>query len=220
MTSSVLGSISLTISTILYSFWLMPQIVHNKRHNALGNMSFLMHAILVFGCLMDLYYALSLRMPLPYLWVSALSLTLIIVQHIQWYKQPLGENTYPTFWLLTGIATVLLPLALVNWYYDLTPDSLNVTTGWLANLSFLFYPIPQILKQSRAQCATSISLYFIYLGLVLDLTDLISAIALSWEKPSLFGPLALIGCHCILLVQHYRYQPKKEIIYEKSTHYC
>ncbi len=222
MTLPSFGSYTLTISTALYTVWLLPQILYNFRHHNITETSFLMHAFIMMGCAFDLNYGLGAHLPIQYLWVSCLNLTLLIIQHYQWFSHS-KTTTLTIYWLLLSFLVISLITysALSHHYNSTTPKNVILAFGWLANGSFLLYPVPQIIKQYHNHSATGISVTFIFLSLILNLLDLFSAYALAWPKPSYIGPFILINCQLILLYQHYFYHPRRNNAHEKtSTDYC
>ena len=206
MTLSTIGSYSLTLSTALYTVWLLPQIFHNSRYHNITETSFFMHIFIMMGCAFDLNYGLEAHLPAQYIWVSSLNLSLLTIQHYQWFLH--RKTTSVTFyWALLSLFTICLMAYCVLSHHNewTTPKTVIMAFGWLANASFLLYPVPQIVKQYQNQCATGISLMFIFLSLTLNMLDLLSAYALSWPKPSYIGPMILILCQLTLIHQHYHY---------------
>ena len=220
ITSSQIGSLSLSISAFLYSIWLLPQIIHNKQHRSLIHVSFLTHTSLLLGSAFDLCYAIGVNMPLRYLWVSCLTLTLMLIQHQQWSLHTRDSKQHTQYRLLSVAVVCLCCFTLLQCFCKMMPRIFLVNIGLLANGSFLLYPIPQILKQRRLKNADGFSIGFIWISLVINCLDFISAITLSWPYPSIIGSMLLIICQLILLYQYATFHKYKIFTHETRSRYC
>lgn len=205
MSLQSLGLVSLSFSTIVYSVWLLPQIGYNARRHSVEGLSFLWHALLVFGACFDAIYGVGTQLPWLYRLVTILTLMALAVQHWQWVVHGCCDRLRLPIMAVTASAIILLVIASCHAYLPFSRGLYDVV-GLLSNLSFLLYPLPQIIKQYHERSTAGLSVLFVLVTLVLNISDGFSAIALGWDWPSLLGPPLLILCQLILLMQVYRYR--------------
>jgi len=83
ITTAMIGAISLNISFVLYLLVYLPQVFHNRKPNHIPSLSLGMHFILYTSYCLDLFYGFSRDLQWQYKTVSVVSLTLLIIQHLQ-----------------------------------------------------------------------------------------------------------------------------------------
>ncbi len=203
-----LGQISLNISFILYLIFLWPQIIYNWKNKELHNLSLGFHFVLLFSYLADLLFAFSQNMPWQYKTVSSIGLICLFIQHFQlrnYYK--FNFKLAQLFDFMTVFISLILLSGFVYFYQKpLIPKFLPSILGFIANIGFVFYLIPQIIKNRLINQAEgkSLSLVFLILSFSINILDLISAISLSWPLASKLGCLAGILIKIILIIQYFK----------------
>ena len=205
MSLQSLGLVSLSFSTIIYCVWLLPQIGYNAKRQSMEGLSFSWHALLVFGACFDAIYGVGTQLPWLYRLVTMLTLTALAVQQWQWVVYGCCDRLRIPIMTVTASAIILLVIATCHACLPFSRGVYDIA-GLLSNLSFLLYPLPQIIKQYHERSTAGLSVLFVCLSLVLNICDGFSAVALDWDWPSLLGPPLLILCQIILLVQVHRYR--------------
>ena len=205
-----ISQISLNASFILYLIFLWPQIFHNWKHKELHNLSLGFHFLLFFSYIADLLFAFYQNMPWQYKTVSLIGLTCLLIQHFQlkhYYKFNSRLNKLFDFSLIFTLIILLSSFFHLS-QRQLTPKFLPIILGFIANIGFVFYLIPQIIKNhlNNQKKAKSISLGFLILGFSINILDLISAISLNWPIASKLGCLASFLLKVILIIQYFKFK--------------
>ena len=195
MATSLIGSISLNISFILYLILYIPQIVHNRKSTNIAQLSLSLHLFLYSSYFFDLCYGFSSHLPWQYKTVSIIGLLLVGIQHIQLMRFFI-INRYTLLARLSGIFLVLNFIA-IYYFFEIKNGVLAPQTtllfGTIARVSGLIYCLPQILKNKVSKSANALSLHFLYLNLTLALLDTISSWCLDWGWPNkLAAPVNIV----------------------------
>lgn len=211
MNHHLIGEITLSISTIIYFVWFIPQIWLNfKRHDTEG-LSMWMHAILLLGYSADLLYGFGRHMQWQYRMVTIVGLMWLCVQHFQFWR--LGLHTRAekiNFSIISILVIFILNFAIMNFLFYHHNKQYYDVAGYVSNFCWLTYLIPQIIKNFKEKSTEGLSLWFIILSLLLNLLDLTSALMLKWDQPSVLNPFIGIGKKAIVLFQmRYYRNPKK-----------
>lgn len=198
-----LGQISLNISFVLYLIVYVPQIIHNHTSNQIADLSLGLHFLLFLSYIFDLMYGFSYSLPWQYKTVSTVGLGLVIIQHLQLTKFFLMQKY--TIWFNATTLFLFINLVFLYYFFVMAGTKLDLTTtlifGTVARTCGLIYCIPQIIKNAYAKTAAGISLYFIYLNLLLAILDTISSWTLNWGWPNKLAAPANIVIMLIILWQ-------------------
>jgi uncharacterized protein with PQ loop repeat len=212
MSVHALGMLSLNMAFVLYLFVFIPQIWHNRRLDYLQNLSPVMHVVLYFGVLCDLFYGFSNHFEWQYRAVSAVSLCVLSVQQaqlIRFFYQSQRRRVCSIYILLSGLVLSGLVYFFVGVEQSLSP-ALALTAGYLSRVCYQLYAIPQIVKNIRLRDASGISRYFLLINTMLLVLDLISGWCLDWGWPAKLSPPISLVMMGILLYQR-RYFAKSDI---------
>jgi len=198
----LLGKITLSVSTFIYFIWLTPQIWRNFNRKTTEGLSLWMHGLLFFGYVCDLMYGFGRDMQWQYKLVTIIGLLHLLIQHYQFYyygnlsyKQRVLHNSLSIFFVLAIVKVGVMMQ--FGWHNKFSDDTL----GMLANMCWLSYMFPQIVKNHQNKSAIAVSIWFVLLGIFLTVLDSVSAWSFNWDYPSKVGPaLALFG-HVLLLMQ-------------------
>lgn len=210
MIRHILGELSLSISTFVYLFWLLPQIWHNfKRQSTLG-LSQSLHAILFIGYCFDLIYGFGLHMQWQYRLVTILGLFGLCLQHLQiaWYSS-IDQLQKNNFVLLTLFLFILLSFAIITVLFIKHSLPFYNMAGLIDSASSLTYILPQIWFNFRLRSTKGISILFVYLSIFIASCDFNSAICLNWNWPSLLGPLVGLFAHALIVLQIFFYKKNR-----------
>ena len=207
ISTTMIGTISLNSSFVLYLLVYLPQIFHNRKSHHLSSLSMGMHLILYSSYCLDLMYGFSSNLQWQYKTVSVVSLTLLIIQHLQitWHYQ--AEKK----WSLFNFNLIFILMALAGVVYFFTANQANLseqttqTIGYMSRIGFLLYTLPQIMKNRALKSANAISVKFIYLSLILSLLDMTSACCLDWGWPNKLGSPLTMSLMLIMLMQMKKY---------------
>lgn len=207
-----LGHITLNLSMTIYLVWFVPQIILNFKRKDTEGLSMLMHGILCIGYLSDLMYGFGLSMQWQYRMVTTVGLFSLAIQHYQFGRYGLHRTTEKYTYLVLNFLFAGL-LAYAVYAIKLNPHSRSFydLAGMLANVCWLSYMLPQIIKNYSNHSAIGLSPYFVGIAIFLNLCDSTSAWALGWDYPSKIGPaVALIG-NLILLSQVFYYGKRNKL---------
>ena len=201
----IVGEVALNIATILYTFFYLPQLIHNIRYKKYANLSMGFHALLLLAVTADLFYGFGRIGQWQYRFVSVVMFTCIMIQHIQLYSV-VNRFRYGHFQL--GLLTVIM-VAMLSWlaislYYQSMHKTLFVMMGWVTRIGYWFYVIPQFIKNRQLGHADAISPWFLLIAVVVAICDTISAWIFMWGPSSLYGAPMSILLQLLLLWQWYR----------------
>jgi uncharacterized protein with PQ loop repeat len=201
-----IGKLSLNLSASFYLIWFIPQILLNfKRKNTEG-FSIIMHGILGIAYLSDLIYGFGLNMPWQYRSVTIVGLCSLILQHYQLHRYGLHHIKERTiFKSLNWIYLLLFCYGIYAITSSITTRNSYDHIGMLANICFLCYMFPQIIKNYRNQSVQGLSVAFVLIAMFLNFCDATSAWALAWDYPSKIGPVISFFGNFILLFQVFYY---------------
>jgi uncharacterized protein with PQ loop repeat len=213
MTTAMIGTISLNISFVFYLLVYLPQILHNRKSNHISSLSMGMHFILYSSYCLDLLYGFSCDLQWQYKTVSVVSLTLLVIQHIQITCHYHTQKK----WLLFNFNLIFIFTAGVSIVYFFTVYQASVSEltsqiiGYLSRAGFLIYTLPQIMKNRALKSANAISIKFIYLSLTLSMLDMTSAWCLDWGWPNKLGSPLTMSLMLIMLLQIKKYNSPRSI---------
>ncbi|MBA3535798.1 MAG: hypothetical protein H0T84_04190 [Tatlockia sp.] len=209
---SLIGSISLNISFILYLILYIPQIIHNQKSANISQLSLSLHLLLYSSYLFDLCYGFSNQLPWQYKTVSIIGLSLVSVQHLQLIQFFIMNQCR----LLANLSIAILMVALIGLYYFFkfelgsVPYQTTLILGTAARVTGLIYCLPQIIKNKTSKSAKALSAQFICLNLTLALLDTISSWCLDWGWPNkLSAPITFIMMIILLTqIKKYNFRPR------------
>lgn len=202
MTSHALGEITLSISTIIYFIWFLPQIWMTYRRKSTVGLSLWMHSLLFLGYSADLLYGFGREMQWQYRLVTIVGLVCLLVQHIQFARYGLQTKAVRRhFAVLSILLASVFVYALFNliaerhgkMYYDMA--------GLASTICWTTYFIPQIIKNFRLKSTKGLSVAFVVIALVLSLLDITSTFALHWAWPSVLSECLTLIKKIILVAQ-------------------
>lgn len=208
MTAHSLGEFTLSLSTIVYFLWFIPQISLNFRRKSTDGLSFWMHGLLLIGYSADLLYGFGRDMQWQYRMVTIVGLIFLFIQHAQFARYGLHTRTQKnSFILLSVFIALLLVYAILNFtllhhdkkYYDIA--------GFISDLCWMTYLFPQIIKNYTRKSTVGLSIGFVVIDIVLSFLDITSTFTLHWDWPSMLGVCVDIVKKSILLFQivYYRH---------------
>lgn len=207
MTTSLIGSISLNISFILYLILYIPQIIHNRKSTNIAQLSLNLHLLLYSSYFFDLCYGFSSHLPWQYKTVSIIGLSLVGIQHIQLMRFFIINKHL----FIAGLSAVFLVLNVIaiDYFFEMKHGLLATQTtllfGAIARLTGLVYCLPQIIKNITSKSANALSLHFLYLNLMLALLDTISSWCLNWGWPNKLAAPVNIVMMLIMITQIKQY---------------
>ncbi len=211
----MIGEISLNISFVFYLLVYLPQILHNRQSNHLSNLSMGMHFILYTSYCLDLFYGFSSDLQWQYKTVSIVSLTLLVIQHIQLTchyqaQKKRGWFNFNVLFILTTGASIVY-FFIVN--QARLSEQTTQTLGYLSRAGFLIYTLPQIMKNRALKSTHAISIKFIYLSLLLSVLDMTSAWCLNWGWPNKLGSPLTMSLMLMMLLQMKKYQVRNWFVF-------
>jgi uncharacterized protein with PQ loop repeat len=202
MTAHLIGEISLSISTIVYIVWFLPQIWENFQRKSTHGLSLWMHGLLFLGYSIDLMYGFGRHMQWQYCMVTIVGLICLFIQHYQFARYNLKLRTeYWNFIVLSCLVFFALLFSILNitvfhhnkWYYD--------KAGYVETACYFAYVIPQLIKNYREKSTIGLSRLFVTFSIMLSFLDFTSALTLHWDRPSLLMPSVDIIKKFILVFQ-------------------
>ena len=203
-----IGYLSLNISFVVYMIVYIPQIIHNRNSQNIANLSIWLHLSLYSCYFLDLLYGFASNFPWQYKTISMIGVILISIQHLQFLKFSKKKHSA----LLFNAGVVLFIVSFVGIFYFFVMRIGNILDknsilflGIVSQSCGLVYSIPQIIKNKTTQSANAISLYFVYLNLLLAILDTTSSWCLNWGWPiKCIAPIDIVFM-LIILSQYKKY---------------
>lgn len=202
ISSHTLGEITLSVSTVVYIIWFLPQIFENFQRKSTQGLSLWMHGLLLLGYSADLLYGFGRHMQWQYRMVTIIGLLCLFVQHMQFARYSLKTNAEKwNFYVLTLLTIVVFSYAVLNFtvlqhgkkYYDIA--------GFISDACWATYMFPQIIKNFRLKSTRGLSIGFVAISIVLSFLDITSTFALHWDWPSIFSECVTLIKKSILVFQ-------------------
>ncbi|OGT42214.1 MAG: hypothetical protein A3F13_02150 [Gammaproteobacteria bacterium RIFCSPHIGHO2_12_FULL_40_19] len=218
LSAHTVGEITLSISTVVYVIWFLPQIRENYQRKSTEGLSLWMHGLLLLGYTIDLMYGFGRHMQWQYRLVTIVGLICLLIQHVQFARYDLKSKTeYWNYIALTCLVVIVLSYAILNitvfhhgkWYYTMT--------GYIESACYFSYMFPQIIKIYRQKSTEGLSKLFIAFSIVLSVLDFISALTLHWAIPSLLMPSVDIFKKSIVVFQMFYYGDKPIVAEKEAT---
>lgn len=206
MTAHLIGEITLSISSIVYFIWFLPQLWMNFKRKNTDGLSLWMHGLLLLGYSADLLYGFGRHMQWQYRAVTIVGLICLFIQHMQFACYGMHSKAIKiNFALLTLMVAVVFSYAVLNFtvlhhgkrYYDIA--------GFISDVCWMTYLFPQILKNFRQKSTQGLSVSFVVLSVVISLLDMTSTFALHWDWPSVLSSSVALLKKFILVFQIFYY---------------
>ena len=206
MTQHSAGEVSLSLSTSIYLIWLLPQLLHNHKRKSTTGLSFSFHCLLFVGYTFDLLYGFGLVMEWQYRLVSIVGLCSLLIQHIQfgYYNLPPAKLKHH-YIIASAVILALTTFSIYTIIFIQHTQIFYIFCGVIANSCALLYLLPQILCNYKNKSTKGLSIWFIFLSILLANFDLASAYTLQWNWPSIVGPVFGLVLKLALLYQFYLY---------------
>jgi uncharacterized protein with PQ loop repeat len=186
----------------IYLVWFIPQVFLNFKRKDTEGLSMLMHGILCIAYLSDLVYGFGLNMQWQYRTVTIVGLCSLSIQHYQFGRYGLHRLAEKYTYLgLNLIFFVLLLYAIYAIKLSFYGRSFYDFAGMLANACYLSYMLPQTIKNYVNKSTLGLSVYFVFIAIILNICDSTSAWTLGWDYPSKIGPAFSLAGNSILLFQ-------------------
>lgn len=202
MSVHLLGEITLSISSIVYFIWFLPQIVLNFKRKSTEGLSLWMHGLLLLGYSADLLYGFGRHMQWQYRAVTVVGLICLFVQHYQFARYGLKTKiARDNFIFLSMLVSIVFSYAILNFtllhhgkkYYD--------AAGLVSDLCWMTYVLPQIIKNFVRKSTAGLSVGFVIISLILSGLDITSTFALHWDWPSVVSECVTLLKKSILVFQ-------------------
>ena len=207
MNTHTIGEITLSLSTLVYFCWFIPQIWLNFRRKNINGLSFWMHSLLLFGYTADLLYGFGRHMQWQYRFVTITGLFFLFIQHSQFARYGLQTRLQKNSFMFVSIAVgIAFIYAVLNFtvlhhgkkYYDIA--------GFVSDLCWMTYLFPQMIKNYRAKSTIGLSIGFVVLDLTLSALDITSTFTLHWDWPSVLSECVTVLKKSVLLFQIFYYR--------------
>ena len=206
MLIELLGSVTLNVSLCLYCIVYWPQLMHNKKSSNLLQLNLRLHALLYLSYALDLFYGFAMNLSWQYRFVSVLSMSYVLLQHVQLIGLYWRINRK----LVLGKCLVLVAHLWIIFLFFVTmqmhlSSTLAFWISLVSRMCGLIYGIPQILQQKKLLLAQAINPMFINVSLCLSVLDTTSAWCLNWGWPNKLASILVIAMMCILKYQAHAY---------------
>lgn len=216
--TNIIGKITLNISFLIYLVYFLPQLIHNQKQEGTNQISLMLQLIYFISTCADLCYGFGRNMPWEYKLVSITTYCALITQHWQLRTTyTLKKTSKMQYYALTILSVIVLSIALQQILHLSTwSKETYIICGTISNIGYIIAWLPQILKNHTLKSTTGLSIIFIYLCSSCALLDLISALSLSWDWPSIIGPILIIAATATVIWQKYYFN---KISYARKTNY-
>ena len=202
MNAHLIGEITLSISSIIYFVWFLPQIWLNYRRKSTEGLSLWMHGLLLLGYSADLLYGFGRHMQWQYRAVTVSGLVWLFVQHLQFARYWLNTRAEKiNFGLLSALVLIVFSYAILNFtllhhgkrYYDMA--------GLVSDVCWATYLLPQIIKNFVLKSTRGLSAGFVLIAVVLSVLDITSTLTLHWDWPSVVSECVTLVKKGVLIFQ-------------------
>lgn len=214
-TSHVIGEITLSISSFFYLLWFVPQIRLNLRRKSTEGLSFWLHGLLFVGYGCDLIYGFGLHMQWQYRCITLSGLVSLSIQHMQFARYDFLQSAKHKlqFVLVTVLIVILLVVAIAILLGAKHSTSFYNAAGMTMSVCCMIYMLPQIIKNSQRRSTIGLSTSFVLISILMGSFDLMSALLLNWNWPSVVGPIMGLTGKLILIAQiiYYMRLPQKSL---------
>lgn len=207
MNAHLLGEITLSLSTIVYFIWFVPQLLLNYRRKNTDGFSLWMHGLLFIGYCADLLYGFGRDMQWQYRLVTISGLVFLFIEHIQFRMY--GNHTKTSrihYYLLSAIVSCLLCYAIYSLIAQQHTKAYYNMAGYLSDFCWMTYILPQIIKNYRLKSTKGLSPSFVVLSIVLSALDMTSTFALHWALPSVISQFITLLKKSVLIFQMFYYR--------------
>jgi uncharacterized protein with PQ loop repeat len=187
----------------LFTFGIIPQILLNFKRKSTEGLSDFMLLIFFIGYLQETPYTFILNMPLAYKIMTPLAfffVTILILQHL-WY----GDRQKNAFFI-KAMKIILLLFMLELPALLMFPRNAGLLFGWTATVAWATYQIPQFLKILKLRSTEGLSVLFVCVYLLAQVTEATIALALSLPLPTLFNGIRGFFTSSSLLVLFYYFR--------------
>ena len=217
LTHHLIGEITLTISSLVYIVWFLPQLWLNFKRKNTDGLSLWMHGLLLLGYSADLLYGFGRHMQWQYRMVTIIGLFCLFVQHIQFARFGLHSRAIKNnFIFLSVLVVIVFSYAIFNFtflqhgkqYYDIA--------GFVSDGCWMTFLFPQMVKNFRLKSTVGLSNGFVELAILLSFLDMTSALLLHWDLPSLVNPCVSLLKKSVLAFQ-IAYYRKKGLVTESIS---
>lgn len=207
MTAHLIGEITLSISSIVYFIWFLPQLWMNFKRKNTDGLSLWMHGLLLLGYSADLLYGFGRHMEWQYRAVTIVGLLCLFVQHLQFARYGMHSKAIKiNFTALTVMVLIVFIYAVMNFtvlhhgkrYYDIA--------GFISDVCWMIYLFPQIVKNFMQKSTEGLSISFVVLSIVISVLDMTSTFALHWDWPSVVSSSVTLFKKLILVLQVFYYR--------------
>ncbi len=209
MSAHLIGEITLSISSIIYFIWFLPQIYLNFQRKSIHGFSLWMHGLLLLGYTADLLYGFGRHMQWQYRAVTIVGLFCLLIQHAQFFRY--GCKTITEKWnfgVLTSLFFVGIIYAIVNFVFLHHSKQYYDFSGFVSDLCWMTYVLPQIIKNFREHSTEGLSVWFVMLSVILSMLDITSTLALHWDWPSVLSEGITLLKKTVLVFQMIYYRPR------------
>lgn len=212
MNTHLIGEITLSLSSIVYFIWFLPQLWMNFKRKNTDGLSLWMHGLLLLGYSADLLYGFGRHMQWQYRAVTIVGLICLFVQHGQFARYGMHSRAIKNnFILLTALVAIVFTYAILNFtllhhgkrYYDIA--------GFVSDICWMTYLFPQIIKNYVAKSIVGLSIGFVVIDVILSLLDITSTFALHWDWPSVLSSFVTLFKKGILVFQVCYYTRKSAL---------
>ena len=188
MTSHQIGEITLSLSTIVYFLWFIPQILLNYQRKSTRGLSLWMHGLLFVGYTADLLYGFGRHMQWQYRLVTVVGLMFLFVEHVQFFYYGCKRKAeLYNFVGFTFFIALLLLYAVMNFTFFHHSKKYYDIAGFVSALCWMTYLLPQLIKNFKLKSTRGLSIGFVAFSVCLSFLDITSTVALRWDWPSMMS---------------------------------
>lgn len=212
MLAHVIGEITLSFSTFVYFIWFLPQLWLNFKRKDTEGLSYWMHGLLFLGYSADLMYGFGLHMQWQYRATTIFGLINLAVQHYQIGRYGLHRRSEVYHYIaISVLVLVLFTFSILTLALTHESKSFYNAMGMIEDACWATYLLPQIIRNYVNKSTRGLSIWFFIIDLSMSFCDIVSALALGWDWPSLVGvPVDLLKKSAVLF-QFYWYGGKRRL---------
>lgn len=210
MNAHFFGEVTLSISSIVYFIWFLPQIWLNFKRKNMDGLSLWMHGLLFLGYSADLLYGFGRHMQWQYRMVTIVGLFFLFIQHLQFARYDLRSRAQRNHYIFLSVLVVFVfSYAVLNFAFLHHDKKYYDAAGFISDLCWMTYLFPQIIKNYFKKSTVGLSMWFVILDVTLSVLDITSTFALGWDWPSVLNAGVTLLKKSILIFQIFYYRTNK-----------
>jgi len=198
----IIGTYALYISVIIYMVVYLPQAIYNQVKHKTRYISLITHSSMVVANSLNIVYAIGFEFHWLFIMVDCIILTFLFIQQLQIWN----DNRSSFIKKHTLVVCVWLFIIIHIAINDSISKKVLLVIGYVSNILYCAYWLPQIYKNSKFKKSSGFSIVFLVMILFISILDGTASICLGLPLPSKLGPIIIFGLVLVLVGQYFKFK--------------